>query len=238
MPVNRHLSPPSRPQPLLRQLQGRAGTALPWLSFTYVAETQRRGQPLTCPPCISRAWSGSWPAPARSRPHPRALSLAQTGLTHLGRVARVGRPQRAEGREEAGPALPPTPGQAGRRRQGAGETVSDLSRELSPPGLAASGPRRAGPAPQPPSPTRAACGDSAWGRGCGGGFSPGDPRGPLARSGLRAAPASAADGDGGAAPSAGDTRQAEVSAGGRELGEGERRTLGAPGTTRQRWPGS
>lgn len=73
---------------------------------SYVAETQRTGPALTYLPCISWAWSGSWPAPARSRPHPRALSQARTGLTHLGRVARVGRPQGAEGREEAGRPFP------------------------------------------------------------------------------------------------------------------------------------
>lgn len=101
---------------------------------------------------------------------PTELSLAGTSLTHLGEVAGPGRPQRAEGQEEAGRALPPEPGK--RRRRGAGETDSDLSRELSLRGLAGRGPRRAGAVGEPPSPTRTACGGSARG-----------PRALLARSG-------------------------------------------------------
>lgn len=88
--------------------------------------------------CVLRS---SWrPAPACWRLHLHALSLAGTSLTHVGWQG-WGRPQRAEGREEAGRALPPEPGR--RRRQGAGETDSDLSRELSLPGLAERGRRRA-----------------------------------------------------------------------------------------------
>lgn len=60
--------------------------------------------------------------------------------------------------QEAGRALPPEPE---RRSQRAGETDSDLSRELWRRGLAATGQRRSGAAWEPPSATGAARGDSA-----------------------------------------------------------------------------
>lgn len=94
--------------------------------------------------------------------------------------------QRAEV-QEAGRALPPEPR---RRSQRAGETDSDLSRELSLRGQAATGQRSSGAAWEPPSATGAARGDSAWAPDSG------DPRPSRSASGMRAAPVSAADGGG------------------------------------------
>lgn len=197
-----------------------------------MAETRRRGRSAYLPACLP-----AWRLPGQERsvasarslpPSPRALSRARTGLTHPGRVARVGRPQRAEGQEaeEAGRAHPPGPGR--RRRQGAGETDSDLPRERP---LPAAG----GPCSRPLPPGLRAGTRPGLGRG----FLPRRPaalwraRGCQPRQRLRLMETAAPP----RAQVTLDRPRVGPAAGG-ELGEGDRRTPGDLGTPRQRWPGS
>lgn len=203
-------------------------------SVSFVAETPKE-RPSVYLRCASRAGSGSASCRtvcsrlplAGDFTYPRAL-LGWTSLTHVGMGGRGGGDFRGrrDRRRRAGP-FP--------QSQGGGVARAQVKPTPTYPGnfRCWDSPREAGVAQGRPHPSQLLAGTKPRG------LLPGGIRGPFGALGSckQRQPPRLMEA-GGAAPGAGDTRQARVSAGGEERRKGETQIPRGQGTTRQQWPGS